>query len=960
MQFRMIALPKTPSIIPNDSLLWIGILLLALAAGLALLVILWYRRVQQTLRETNLHLRHFMTESNRIKIATREYSVDDQEPFGPQVEELLRQLGALENQVAELHQQYGEIQTSMHAFESRNWFVILSSPLRWYRIQRNLAVLRKTILNSLAVLKVTEELADRLTKQGWKVAQQARQVLDESRQIKTAMFHLRRKHMRGKTIEAAFEMDRQLHDSLGQIPVYFFSADEDTFIRQATKSDITRTFQILKNAHATIVDLRSKAQDWEQTHSKAFNRATDLQQPISEMKKTLKEAPSGLDLAALATQVTALDASYKSLVKDFASPEADNLPTLSRQAQKLQREVRETNRWLSRTLKQSADLETTLARLESNLEKLSLRFTELETNPEYPILWGKNRQVLQRLKGQMKDIHQNPTETSSRYNVEIPAQKIRTPEQVEADLAAALGLETQLETLTKTLERIGEQRIDLIGLLASPTLQQSAEWFRNAQALAVQTTVFDPDNWPQPASAGSLMEEIQSLQTFQADLLPISKSIPLEESALPILLEKTRHYVKNYLALRSRVKDIQGRWIAIQKNENAARSDLSSLKAMLNQLDRFLSTNPTLWQVASSEAEQLKTKANQLSEALNQRNQGMVAKKSGEVNALVVKTHQAAGLWLSKMQLENEANEKVIASKVEALEEIANLDEAAIFEVDKLFTHLEEEQLWQTAPVPQGRKAIQGRSRGRSPTIAQVDRGRQALSSPGKSVPTSGGLKKVEITGESAEVSLSRLFGELKRVSQDWQKLSSILHALEDLEKPILSVYTKTQQKRENARLKIANVAQLIPETPGWPPTSASLQLESHQFEQLEAQWNAMQDEPTKAIWLVSKLSELGGKYQALAEKAQQIAAQTEQDQEKIRTLEGEIVHTIQAWQNKAEQDSEDPITQDRIHQMILRSSDELNALKKDYRKGLQTYDQVLQSLYALLGRVKNASIDNE
>ena len=107
--------------------------------------------------------------------------------------------------------------------------------------------------------------------------------------------------------------------------------------------------------------------------------------------------------------------------------------------------MRETNRWLSRTLKQSADLETTLARLKSNLEKLSLRFTELETNPEYPILWGKNRQVLQRLKGQMKDIHQNPTETSSRYNVEIPAQKIRTPEQVEADLAAALGLETQLE-----------------------------------------------------------------------------------------------------------------------------------------------------------------------------------------------------------------------------------------------------------------------------------------------------------------------------------------------------------------------------------------------------------------------------------------------------------------------------------------------------------------------------------
>jgi hypothetical protein len=66
----------------------------------------------------------------------------------------------------------------------------------------------------------------------------------------------------------------------------------------------------------------------------------------------------------------------------------------------------------------------------------------------------------------------------------------------------------------------------------------------------------------------------------------------------------------------------------------------------------------------------------------------------------------------------------------------------------------------------------------------------------------------------------------------------------------------------------------------------------------------------------------------------------------------------MQAWQDKVKQYSGDSIIQDRIHQMILKSGDELNALKKDYRKGLQTYDQVLQSLYALLGRVKNVPID--
>jgi hypothetical protein len=958
MQLRMIVFPDNPNIFPKDSLLWIGILLLALAAGLTLLAILWYRRAQQTLRETNLHLRHFMTESNRIKIATRDYSVDDQEPFGLQVEELLRQLGALENQVAELHQQYGEIQTSMHAFESHNWFVILSSPLRWYRIQLSLAVLRKTILNSLAVLKVTEDLTNRLTKQGWGVAQQARQVLEESSQIKTAMFHVRRKHMRGKTIEAAYEMERQLHNSLRQIPVYFFSAEKDTFMQQATKGDITKTYQIIKNARATIADLRSKAQGWEQIHSKVFNRVTELQQPISEMKKTLKDAPTNLDLAALVTQITALDASHKNLVKDLASPEVDNLLTFSRQAHKLQQEARETNRRLSRILKQSTDLETTLARLESNLEKLSMRFTELETSPKYPILLGKSRQLLRRLEGQLKEIRQNPTGAPSPSGATIPAQKIRTQEQVEADLAAALVLEIQQENLAKTLERIGDQRVDLLGLLASPTLQQSAGWFRNAQALAVQTTVYDPANWPQQVSAGDLMEEIQSLQTYQADLLPISKSTPLEESALPIQLEKTRHYFKNYLALRSRVKDIQGRWIAIQKIENAARNDLSSLKSLLNQLDRFLSTNPTLNRVASGEAEQLKTKARQLSDALNQRGQGTVAKKSAEVIALVAKTHQAAGHWFTKLQLENVTNEKVIASKVKTLEDIANLDEAAISEADKLLSRLEEERLAQTPPVPQDRKATQGHSTGRSPTKAQVVSGRKAPSTPGKSVPTPGGLKRGEKAGESAVGSLSSLFSELKRVSQDWQKLLSTLHSLEDLEKPILSVYTKARQQRENARLKITNATLLIPETPGWPPISASLELESRQFEQLEAQWNTMQSEPTKAIWLVSRLSELSGKYQALAEKAEQIGAQTEQEQEKIRTLEREIVQTMQAWQDKVKQYSGDSIIQDRFHQMILKSGDELNALNKDYRKGLQTYDQVLQSLYALLGRVKNVPID--
>jgi hypothetical protein len=957
MQFRTTAFPDTPNIFSNDSLLWIGILFIALAAGLVLVAILWYRRAQQTLRETNIHLRHFMAESNRIKIATHDYSVDDQEPFGLQVEELLRQLGALENQVAELHQQYGEIQTSMHAFESRNWFVVLSSPLRWYRIQHSLEVLRKTILNSLAILKVTEDLANRLTKQGWEVAYQARQVMDVSQQIKTVMFHLHRKQIRGKTIEAAFKEERQLHDLLKQIPVYFLSADEETFLQQATKNDITRTFQILTNARAIMADLRTKAQGWEQIYSKVFNRVTELQSPINEMKKTLKIAPTSLDLVDLSTQVIALDAKYKNLFKDLANPEVDNLPTLSGQAHKLQREVRETNRRLSRTLKQSIDLETTLARLESDLEKFSVSFNELETSPEYPILWGKSRQVLQRLEGQLKDIRQNPTETLSPSGTTKSIQKLRKLEQVEADLASALGLEIQLETLAKTLERIGEQRVDLLGLLASPTLQQSAEWFRNAQALAVQTTVYDPANWSQQASASSLKEEIQSMQDYQADLLPISKSTPLEETALPIQLEKTRYYFKNYLALRSRVKDIQGRWVAIQKIENSARNDLSSLNAILNQLDRFLITNPTLRQVASSEAEQLSTMARQLSEALNQRGQGTLAKKSGEVIALVTKTHQVANHWISKLQMENINNEKVIAYKVKALEDIANLDEAAIAEADKLLSRLEEERLVKTPIKSQDRKAIQGRRPRRNSTNAQVVSGRQAMSTPSKSGSTRGRLRMDEKARENAEVSLSGLFGELKHVSQDWQKLSSTLHALEDLEKPILSVYNKVTQLRENARLKIANAAMLIPETSGWPPTSASLDLESQQLVQLEAQWDILQSEPTKAIWLVSKLSEIGGNYQALAEKATQITAKLEQEQEIIRTLEGEFFQTIQVCRGKVEQSPGDPITQDHIHQMILKSTDEFNDIKKDYRKGLLTYDQVLQSLYALLARVKNTSI---
>jgi len=907
--------------------------------------ILWYRQTQRILRETNLHLRHFMAESNRIKQATRGYSVDDKEPFGLRVEELLRQLGALENEVAELHKQYGEIQTSMHAFESRNWFIILSSPLRWYRIQKQLSVLRKTILTSLSVLKVTENVAKQLTRQGWYIAQQARQMLEEARQIKTEMFHLRRKRLRGQLIELTFEMEKNLHEELGQIPLYFLSAGEDTFMQQASKSDITRVYQILKNARATMTELHTKAQDWQQTHTKALEQTIESQQLIHEMKTSLNNKPNGLDLTASTVHFTDLESRHKKLLADISSPEAEQLPALTRQIQRLHREIQQEHRQRANAIKEFSDFQTLLSRLNQSLAELTKRFDELESAPEYPILWGNSRQSLLEIKKSFNTIN---------YSGSLgAAPTMRTPEVVETHLTTAQDLDVRCNELARSIEKSAGQRTELLGLLASPALQQQADWFRNAQALAVQVAVYNPANWPKPALVEGLTQDIQALQAIQTDLVPSSKSMPLDESALPLYLEKGLRYFKNYLALRNRVKHIQTNWISIQKTEQTTRNELTSLKARLNQLDRLLGADPVLQQIAAKESNQLKTKANELSDAINHRSQGTVIKRASEMHVLVTKARQALKRWLSHLQSANMVSENQIASKLEELEKIANLEEPAVIEAQMLISNLAQERLKQTSAGAPGRSK-ERKPDGRSSKSPAAEKSQ----APGSSGKSPAGEDLVEHGEGKDDVPLSDLFDELKRYSHQGQKLAFTLHALNDIENPVLSIYTRTREERDNARIKLANAALQIPETPSWPPTSQTMSSVNEHFEQLEEQWDSLQDNPIQAIWLVSKLSEMGGQYQSLAENAHQLAVKAEQEQSKIHTLEGEILHAMQTWQDRSKQYSGDPAIQNEIHQINVKTNDTLNTIKKNYRQGVSTYDQVLKELYGLLGDVNNTVIE--
>jgi len=496
------------------------------------------------------------------------------------------------------------------------------------------------------------------------------------------------------------------------------------------------------------------------------------------------------------------------------------------------------------------------------------------------------------------------TELSRQVNTIQPAGVQRTIEQVILDFSTAAKLNDQRKELAAHCQEIADQHIELSKLLNSPEIRHSRDWLAEARLVNERANTYSPDNWPRSDAVITLDDDLQILDGNLEQLVFINPGEPLPEEALPQRLEKTRQLIQSYQALRVRINNIQKRLAQIQDIESDTREELKVVEADLTQISFVVGSNAYLNKVASRDLERYEDHLGRLINELNTRERDTIEKKARKVELLASKIDGSTSKWLNQLTKESDDQTVALSTSITTLKGIAVIDEKPIYDARQLLSS------------------------------------KNMYSSP---------VSKSAATGE--------LIQALKTRSDFWQESSAVSQAVEDIESPVAESYARASQNRQRALDEYADLTNWMRQTRDWPPTTVSLESEKLELKSLDTQWKAGKGATTKAITLVQKLGELGGRYRMLGDRIHLAGERVSEEQQGVEELEIQLDEYMQSWQDQWRSHRSSPLASQEIDELLSDADRELKEIKNDYKGGKKGYDDVVQALKLLHRRVRLAQI---
>jgi chromosome segregation ATPase len=209
---------------------------------------------------------------------------------------------------------------------------------------------------------------------------------------------------------------------------------------------------------------------------------------------------------------------------------------------------------------------------------------------------------------------------------------------------------------------------------------------------------------------------------------------------------------------------------------------------------------------------------------------------------------------------------------------------------------------------------------------------------------------------------MDALLQELKRRSEFWARCTAASKALEEVAGPVTQAYQQAREDREFIRKQLDETGVQLRQRRSWPPTSITLTAERREAETLERQWAAMKNEPVRVVNLVSTLSGLAARYQALADRVSQAAGRFDQEQQEVSKLEEELEEYRLGWEANLREYRSNEMAGEEINELLTSLDSEHKQIRQQYQNGAKTYDQVLQSLRQLIrkARVAQVQIDEQ
>jgi hypothetical protein len=846
---------------------------------------------QGSLKQLGTDFRRFQEAMRELSLTIQEFDEIDREPFISRLSLLQDRFDAFHKAYRKAQEGYIQIRERIRRASSNPWNRTLGAPIFWQSVRGDIARLNEQIPGLESLQKEAQETETSLKQLGWELAQQAREVRNLDQRVLTILMRLASRNVHGEIFDDALGSQSQIRETINQIPAFFLTGDKETVLNQAEEHNITLTYRLLSSIRPELESLLQKAQSWEKSYLDATRSVNRMRRILSSVENSLAGAPEILNLTTFTKHLQGLNIISQNLYATLSRLEVESMPAVIEEAERVQRNAIDMEVIIRQAHQQVNELIPALNELNEEMKKLSLLVADLSARERLPIDWEQSRPAL--------------SELSQKINVIKAAGEIRTVEEVGQDLTTVNRLNEDITKLAAHCQSIADQHAELLGILENPDIQHAGEWLEKAKIVAQKAVLYSVENWEQSDAVLSLPDDLAMFEMQLQGVLQ-NREDPISESQVGKQLEKTKKVKEWYFVLRQRISNVATRLEEIQYIESLSQEKLKRSEAGLTQITYLVNSNTFLQRIASRQLSKLDDEFSRLSVAFSQRERGSIEKKARKVDQLATKMETTAVKWLEQLTEELAKQTGELSASLQRLDDIARLDEKAIYEARKL---LSSAIIYSSTPASKG------------------------------------------------TLTLGDTIQQLKERSDYWQEISAVQRGVKDVETPVIDSYEYARQNRDDAQEQYSDLVNWLQETEDWPATRVSLEREKLELDSLNAQWKTTQGSTIKAINLVQKLSKLGGRYLTLAEKIYQAGERVADEQSQVEELESEMAEYEDGWLDVMREYSDEQGVEKEIDRLLKDTNREYERIKSDYRRGTKDYDQVIDALRSLVRRLRMAQV---
>lgn len=230
----------------------------------------WQENVLVSLEGLRAELRGMQQKLRSAVQVSQAFSVEDPEPYGGLVEQVIQRAGQCEMDLARFYEHYARLHTRNNQALDQSGFSRLLSAPEWYRLDQQTQALQADIAALRESLDAVAAPAERLGKLGWEMASQSRLILQMAQSAGEMFRELSKEALLDDPhLDTAWQDTREWEATLlAQVPVVYYQDDETAVLSSADKETTAHVYRVVKAARPAVESLMEKAKHWQSEYAR--------------------------------------------------------------------------------------------------------------------------------------------------------------------------------------------------------------------------------------------------------------------------------------------------------------------------------------------------------------------------------------------------------------------------------------------------------------------------------------------------------------------------------------------------------------------------------------------------------------------------------------------------------------------------------------------------------------------